>query len=302
MRHWRLTWCVLFWAMALAVVAHAGTVSLTWTAPTTNADGTPLTDLSGYYVHHGTSPGVYGQSTFVGLTTNAQVTNLSAGTYYFAVTASDTSGNVSDYSNEATSTVTSTSHELVLSPTQDTFINLDKITYGSEPTLHTYTWPDFKVGNAILMKFDLSSLPTTAVLESAVLSLWQVDSDASGGVYRVSVHQVIGKNPNLNESTGYRASTAAAWKANRCCYQRIPMAQANIGPVVDMQNLETQGGERHWTVTDLIAAWRAQPAQNFGLLLNADVTSPRDRWRSFASLEHPTAALHPALVITYALP
>src|ERR1700693_3523611 len=31
--------------------AMAGTATLTWTAPTTNVDGTPLTDLTGYRIY-----------------------------------------------------------------------------------------------------------------------------------------------------------------------------------------------------------------------------------------------------------
>ena len=36
------------------LVYHVAT--LTWTAPTENSDGTPLTDLQGYYIYAGDSP------------------------------------------------------------------------------------------------------------------------------------------------------------------------------------------------------------------------------------------------------
>src|SRR5258705_3518776 len=39
-----------------AARAEAASLSLGWNAPTTNADGTPLTDLAGYHVYLGTSP------------------------------------------------------------------------------------------------------------------------------------------------------------------------------------------------------------------------------------------------------
>jgi hypothetical protein len=69
-------------------------------APTTNADGTPLTDLGGYKVYYGLSSGNYTNSLDVGNVTTYKIYNLTPGTYYFAVTAYDTSGNESDYSNE----------------------------------------------------------------------------------------------------------------------------------------------------------------------------------------------------------
>ncbi|MEW6571242.1 MAG: SBBP repeat-containing protein [Nitrospirota bacterium] len=86
--------------------AYGGTATLLWEAPTTNADGTPLTDLSGYNVYYGTSSLVYNQVVNVGNATTHTVNNLESGlTYYFAVTAYDSSGNESQYSNEVSKTI-----------------------------------------------------------------------------------------------------------------------------------------------------------------------------------------------------
>ena len=79
----------------------AGETTLSWDAPSTNTDGTPLTDLAGYIIHYGTATGDYSQSIDTGNVTTYQVTNLTDGiTYYFTVTAYDTYLNESDYSNE----------------------------------------------------------------------------------------------------------------------------------------------------------------------------------------------------------
>ena len=69
-------------------------------------DSVTATNLSGYRIYYGTSPGTYlqsfGQGITVGNTTTYTLLGLSSGTrYYFAVTAFDTSGNESVYSNEA---------------------------------------------------------------------------------------------------------------------------------------------------------------------------------------------------------
>jgi fibronectin type 3 domain-containing protein len=75
--------------------------SLTWDAVTTNADGTPITDLAGYRVYHGTSSGSYGMPLDAGPQTMYVVTGLESGKrHYFAVTAYDTSGNESVVSDE----------------------------------------------------------------------------------------------------------------------------------------------------------------------------------------------------------
>ena len=79
--------------------AATQSVTLTWESPTTNSDGSALTDLSGYKVYYGTSTGNYAYSVDVGSTAGASISSLSAGTWCFAVTAYDTSGNESDYSD-----------------------------------------------------------------------------------------------------------------------------------------------------------------------------------------------------------
>ncbi len=78
----------------------ATNVSLAWGAPTTNEDGSPLTDLAGFVVYYGTSPASYSGAIDVGNVTGATIDNLSPGTWCFAVKAHNTSENESDFSNE----------------------------------------------------------------------------------------------------------------------------------------------------------------------------------------------------------
>jgi hypothetical protein len=75
-------------------------VTLAWDPPTTHGDGTPLVDLAGYKIYYGGTSRVYTFYLDVGNVTNYRMEKLSPGTYYFAATAYDTSGNESDYSNE----------------------------------------------------------------------------------------------------------------------------------------------------------------------------------------------------------
>ena len=102
---------LLFMTMTAATLhlgtstAHAAQASLSWTAPTTNTDGTPITNLSGYQLYTGTVSGSYSQNINVGNVTSYSLSNLNdATTYYFAVTANDAAGDVSGYSNQATYT------------------------------------------------------------------------------------------------------------------------------------------------------------------------------------------------------
>jgi len=83
--------------LAIAGIAQAATVQVTW-----NPNTEP--DLSGYKLYHGTASGQYGEPVDVGNVTGhvMEITPQHGATYYFALTAYDTSGNESGYSDEAT--------------------------------------------------------------------------------------------------------------------------------------------------------------------------------------------------------
>jgi putative Ig domain-containing protein len=89
---------------AIAVTAISnGRATLSWTAPTENTDGSTLANLSGYRIRYGTSAGALTQTIVIN---NASVTtyvveDLAPATWYFAVTAVNSTGSESAYSNVA---------------------------------------------------------------------------------------------------------------------------------------------------------------------------------------------------------
>jgi hypothetical protein len=95
-------------AFALAVVqVSTGSATLTWDAPTTNSDGSALTNLAGYRLAYGQSQGALTQSVSInnaGLTTYT-VSNLSSGTWYFELYAVNSAGAESVASNSANKTI-----------------------------------------------------------------------------------------------------------------------------------------------------------------------------------------------------
>ena len=89
------------------VQASSGAASLSWMPPTSNTDGSALTNLAGYRIYYGTSANALTQMIQVpsaGVSSYV-VTGLSSGTYYFGVRAYSTTGAESDYSNLATKTI-----------------------------------------------------------------------------------------------------------------------------------------------------------------------------------------------------
>jgi hypothetical protein len=91
--------------------ASSGTGStsatLSWEAPTTNTNGTALTNLAGYRIYYGSSATDLSQKVQlngVGVQTYV-FDNLQAGTWYFAVMAVTSAGVESALSNKVSTTI-----------------------------------------------------------------------------------------------------------------------------------------------------------------------------------------------------
>lgn len=80
---------------------------LLWNAPTTNTDGTALTNLQGYKIYRGTSAGNLSKVAEVSKDqTSYNAAVPSSGTYYFAVSAFNGDNAESDLSNVGSKTFT----------------------------------------------------------------------------------------------------------------------------------------------------------------------------------------------------
>jgi len=95
-------------AFSISVEAISlGSATLSWTAPTQNEDGTDLTDLDGFKLYWGTTPGTYPNSVTIDnpTVTTYIVENLAPGTYEFVATAFNAAGVESRYSGTATKVI-----------------------------------------------------------------------------------------------------------------------------------------------------------------------------------------------------
>jgi Bacterial Ig domain/Fibronectin type III domain len=103
--------CIFFATQLLALMvwitqALAGQAQLAWNAPTTNTDGTTLTNLAGYKLRYWQTNSGTPQNLDVGNQTSYTLTGLVDGaTYSFVVNAYNTSGIISSDSNVLTVTV-----------------------------------------------------------------------------------------------------------------------------------------------------------------------------------------------------
>ena len=111
-KHWAFTTLLAFLLISLSPYAFAGQIKMAWDPPTTNSDGSPLTNLAGYRIYYGAAPGVFEQPINVpladvvmdnGVATYTLPDLVGGQTYYIAITAYDASApelNESDFSNE----------------------------------------------------------------------------------------------------------------------------------------------------------------------------------------------------------
>ena len=77
------------------VGSTGGTLTVSWTAPTQNADGTPVTELTGYTIYYGRGSKAYETSLSIDdpSATRAVIRGLQPGVdYYFAVVARNAAG------------------------------------------------------------------------------------------------------------------------------------------------------------------------------------------------------------------
>jgi fibronectin type III domain protein/putative Ig domain-containing protein len=84
-----------------------GTATLSWTAPTENTDGSPLTNLAGYHIYYGTTSGQWTSTITIASATETSyvVTGLAPGTYYFTIVAFNTDEVDSTDSNIGSKTI-----------------------------------------------------------------------------------------------------------------------------------------------------------------------------------------------------
>jgi hypothetical protein len=224
------------------------------------------------------------------------------GSYVITAVARDAAGNTTTSAPVSVTVSNAAGTVVTLSP-EDTSLNLDATNRSTAAMLTAYTWPTQRIANAILMRFDVSSLPSNANVQDATLQLALVDRDAAADpAYAVAAHKIVGRDVVIAAATGFTFDGVAGWTANACCNNNVPMAQADISSAYNTQTIDQTLGFKSWNLTTMVREWLADPATNFGLLLNSDASKPADRYRFFASMEHADPTLRPLLRVTYSVP
>ena len=174
----------------------------------------------------------------------------------------------------------------------DTYLNVNAENYATSDTLRTYTWPTDTAANVIIMKWDMSALPVDADIQSATLELYLAEAGGDDP-YEIGAHRIIGLDPVIDACTG------ETWNGSDSWTNAAPLARDNIDSAVSVTAVNAVSGFKAWDITDIARQWVDLPAENFGVLLNADVTAASDSYRYFASSQASDATLRPRLTITF---
>jgi hypothetical protein len=166
----------------------------------------------------------------------------------------------------------------------DTFLASDALTYnfGSQPTALV----DGDIRRTILMRFDLSSIPPDAEVESSTLHVW-TDFDEGRSVVLYALLQ----DWSESQATWNRRRSGEPW-ANAGAGAPGSRASKVIG------SLDPKTPYTAYSVAfdaETVAGWVAEPSSNHGISF---VTTNSDGTR-FATREHPNASMRPFLRVTY---
>ena len=160
-----------------------------------------------------------------------------------------------------------------------------------------------------LLRFDLSSIPADAVVESVSLRMTMsrtITSDVPVGLYRAIGAWGEGtSNAGGQEGTGAPATPGDATWSQRV-YPATPWTSPGGDAAATASATTVVGamtGPYTWASTAALVAdvqgWIAAPASNAGWLLRVDETAPAPNAKRFNSRQNATAASVPQLTVTY---
>jgi len=165
--------------------------------------------------------------------------------------------------------------------------------FSTDVILNTYTWPANTIVNTIIIKWDLSAIPTGATVTEATLHLYQVSSDRDA-TYDIGVHKIINFNPVISALTWQTYNGTNGWTGG------ATGGLNDIAAAEDIQAVNRTDNEyKTWSVTGMVQDWVSAPLSNYGMLVNSDDIASSDSCRFFASTEDSDTAIRPKLIVTY---
>ncbi len=183
---------------------------------------------------------------------------------------------------------------------EDTFLRSTNTTtnYGTQPILQVGEFPGVARIHRSLIKFDLSSIPSTNTVSSAILSLW-INADNSNNARTANAYRVL-RNWVESQATWNAWSTGNNWTTAGCGSDGNDADLTNSHGSCSFTASETVGAEKQFsmTVSEIQKFINGTYANNYGWILRMN-TETDDQY-DFESSSSATASIRPKLVIEHA--
>ncbi|HEU5179493.1 MAG TPA: DNRLRE domain-containing protein [Candidatus Polarisedimenticolia bacterium] len=140
----------------------------------------------------------------------------------------------------------------------------------------------------LLLRFDLSGIPSGATIQSAVLELFYQSTRVSTSE-PLRLHRVTRSWTEMG-ATWRTYDTINNWTSQGGDFDAAIVASATLDGTVNVW--------KSWTVTSLVQSWTQGTLANYGMLLESPSLSGNNE-RRFVSSESTTASQRPKLTITY---
>jgi len=150
---------------------------------------------------------------------------------------------------------------------------------------------------ATLIRFDVSSIPSDAIVQQATLGLYVWGYGNRPPEASINAAYVVNRPWNEAEATWQRATAASLWTVQGCA--GVPTDRSNVP--LDPQALYQREEWYTWDVTGAVQGWVGDSGNNRGLLLQQTNVSVGGEYFIRAS-EHLDSGVRPYLRVQYALP
>jgi hypothetical protein len=152
-----------------------------------------------------------------------------------------------------------------------------------------WTWDALGLPSGVrrsLVKFDLSSIPSGAIIEKAELSLFSHTNSPDGFHSSLS-----GSNEGVLERI------TSNWVENEVTWNNQPSCTSENSVAIDQSTIETQD-YIDMDVTEMVKLMNADQLSNYGMMIKLK-TEDYYRRLIFASSDHEDESIRPKLVIYY---
>lgn len=167
--------------------------------------------------------------------------------------------------------------------------------FGSDTTMELNRNGAGTATRRVLVKFDLSSIPSNATLTSATLKLFQSGSASGLSGVQMDLHRLT-RGWTENQFTWNKSDNSTNWTTAGGDFAGT--ATASVTPSSSGSN----GTQHDFTVTTDVASFVAGTDTNYGWVLKFNNESTSGVMPTFHTLESSTSGSRPQLTVTYTTP